>query len=167
MLARTGLTITEHQHRTVDNLLQLRQLWPAECGRCPFVPVLQGWTAQDYQQCAQLYEAAGVRLAEEPIVGLGSVCRRQHTSQIEHLVHALARLGVALHGFGVKTTGLTRYGRLLTSADSLAWSYAGRRTPGCTPSHRNEANCQRFALAWHHRILTRTADRPLTLWDTP
>ncbi len=140
MLARTGLTVADHQRRTVANLLQLRALWPAELGPCPFVPVLQGWTAADYERCVELYDAAGVDLAGEPIVGLGSVCRRQHTGEIEQLVHVLARLGVALHGFGVKTSGLTRYGHLLTSADSLAWSYAGRRVPGCTPSHRNEAN---------------------------
>lgn len=64
-----------------------------------------------------------------------------------------------LHGFGVKTLGLARYGHLLTSADSLAWSYDARREqhplPGCT-RHKNCANCLRYARQWRNRL-------PLTL----
>ncbi|MGY1934348.1 deazapurine DNA modification protein DpdA family protein [Nocardia gipuzkoensis] len=35
--------------------------------------------------------------------------------------------GIRLHGLGVETTGLSRYGALLSSADSMAWSYCARR----------------------------------------
>jgi hypothetical protein len=35
----------------------------------------------------------------------------------------------------------------------MAWSFAGRRVkPGCTPTHKNEANCMRFALQWRDRV---------------
>ena len=40
MLAKTGLTVAEHQARTVANYLELRSLAP----ELPFVPVLQGWS---------------------------------------------------------------------------------------------------------------------------
>jgi len=39
------------------------------------MPVLQGWAAPgDYCRCADLYDKAGVRLEDYPVVGLGSVC---------------------------------------------------------------------------------------------
>lgn len=39
MLARTGLTVREHQERTIANFLELRRIAPG----LPFIPVLQGW----------------------------------------------------------------------------------------------------------------------------
>ncbi|MFF4777443.1 hypothetical protein ACFY05_31770 [Microtetraspora fusca] len=163
MLARTGLTVAEHQRRTVDNFVLLVELWPQYgYGDCPVMPVIQGWTIDDYLRCVDLYEAAGVRLAEDwPVVGVGSVCRRQHSAEIGEIFRTLAARDLPLHGFGVKIHGLERYGRWLTTADSMAWSYQGRRTPtqcGST-SHKNEANCMTFALAWYERVL-RAAQRP-------
>ena len=90
-----------------------------------------------------------------PLVGLGSVCRRQATGEIGAIAAELAGLGLRLHGFGVKQHGLTRYADHLFSADSLAWSYAARRRaalPGCT-GHRKCANCPRYALAWRQQVL--------------
>jgi hypothetical protein len=169
IVAKTGLSVAEHQRRTVASYLQLRDLWfdaeeatwPAELGQmdrdpefCPFMPVLQGWTTEDYLRCWDLYDQACVNLEGVPLVGLGSVCRRQATSEIEQLVRRLQPL--PLHGFGIKTSGLARYGHLLASADSMAWSAAGRREPaGCSPSHRNEANCRRYALSWYDQVLAR------------
>ena len=143
MLARTGLPVAEHQHRTVENYLALRQLAPD----LPFIPVVQGWRLPDYLACVDLYASAGVDLAARPRVGLGSVCRRQSTAEIAVIVTALASLGLRLHGFGIKTSGLDQYGHLLASADSMAWSYAARRAPARPGRyrHRNCANCQTYA----------------------
>jgi hypothetical protein len=44
MLVKTGLTVAEHQARTVANYLELHSLAP----ELPFVPVLQGWSLGDY-----------------------------------------------------------------------------------------------------------------------
>lgn len=162
ILARTGLTVAAHQQRTVENYLRLRALAP----EVPFVPVVQGWTLPDYQRCADAYTAAGVDLTAEATVGLGSVCRRQHTAQIEQVVRAMHARGLRLHGFGVKTAGLTRYAHQLTSADSMAWSYRARRAgrqPGCT--HATCANCPRYALAWRDRTLTALTYRQYTIDD--
>jgi hypothetical protein len=151
MIERTGLSVAEHQYRTVANYLHLRELAPA----LPFVPVLQGWRVADYLACAELYRSAGVDLAALPRVGLGSVCRRQSTREIAAVVSALAALDIRLHGFGVKTGGLRSYGHLLHSADSMAWSYSARRAPalpGCA-GHRNCANCLAYASAWRHNLL--------------
>ena len=153
MLAKTGLTVVEHQLRTVQNFMELRGLAPD----LPFVPVLQGWSWDDYLRCVDLYyELAGIDLTAEPRVGVGSVCRRQATGEIEAIVHTLASLGLRLHGFGVKAGGLVRYADCLASADSLAWNFEARRAAplaGC--SHANCANCLRYAAAWRERTLAR------------
>ncbi|MGW5054739.1 deazapurine DNA modification protein DpdA family protein [Actinokineospora sp. NPDC004072] len=153
MLARTGLTIAEHHARTVGNFLRLRELAPD----LPIIPVVQGWALGDYLRCVDLYQAAGVDLRSFPTVGLGSVCRRQSTEEITEIVTTLAGMGLRLHGFGVKTGGLARYGQHLASADSMAWSFRARRAPalpGCT-NHRNCANCPRYARQWRSTVLER------------
>jgi hypothetical protein len=97
----------------------------------------------------------GVDLTTAPLVGVGSVCRRQSTAEVADILTALHRAGVTrLHGFGVKTQGLARYGHLLTSADSMAWSAQARHRPalpGC--NHATCANCRRYALTWRDRVL--------------
>lgn len=157
MIERTGLPVTEHLHRTVENYLTLRQLAPD----LPIIPVVQGWRLPDYLACLELYQSAGVDLAALPRVGLGSVCRRQSTAEIAVIVTTLACRGLRLHGFGVKTGGLHLYGHLLASADSMAWSYAARRQPallGCT-GHKNCANCLAYATRWRLGVLSRYAAR--------
>lgn len=149
MLEQTGLSVRAHQERTVANFLELR-------GRGQFIPVLQGWTVSDYERCVELYESAGVDLRSQPLVGVGSVCRRQRTVEIAHIVRDLSETGIRTHGFGVKKEGVARYGHLLGSADSMAWSYAARRRwplPGCT--HKHCTNCPRFALRRREETLAR------------
>jgi hypothetical protein len=152
MLQRTGLSVAEHQRRTVQNFLELRALAP----ELPFIPVLQGWSLGDYLDCAEAYERAGVRLVDEPTVGLGTVCRRQNTGSASNLVAVLGAEGLRLHGFGFKATGLKAVGDKLASADSLAWSYQARRNPPlpeCRGVHKNCANCPRYALDWREELL--------------
>lgn len=139
-----------HQRKTVDNLIELRTLAP----EIKFIPVLQGNSFDDYKHCDQLYAEAGIDLAAEPVVGLGSVCRRQATSEIREIVEYFAGKGYRLHGFGVKTLGLAQYADGLVSADSMAWSEDARRSdplPGHT--HKNCANCPDWAHRWHRRIV--------------
>ena len=116
--AKTGLTVAQHQRLTVDNYLELRSFDPD----LPWMPVLQGWEPDDYRRCVDLYGRAGVDLSTEPLVGLGTVCRRQATREIGALVATLAEDRLRLHGFGVKMLGLKRYGWALSSADSASWS---------------------------------------------
>lgn len=146
MLTKTGLTVDEHQRRTVDSYVELLTLAP----EVPWAPVLQGWAPEDYFRHLEMYAAQGFDLASLPIVGVGSVCRRQHTEEAEGFIRKLAGLGLRLHGFGFKVKGLERVADVLASSDSLAWSFAARRAPplpGCV-SHINCANCERYALRW-------------------
>lgn len=151
----------EHQRLTVENFLELRALAP----QLPIIPVLQGNTPASYFECWELFRSAGVDLAAEPTVGLGSVCRRQATDEIRSLISELACAGLKLHGFGVKT-GAHKYGYLLKSADSTAWSttarikaYRGEKAhEDCT--HRSCANCLPYAAAWWDNHAT-ALDRPI------
>lgn len=150
MLEKTGLDVAEHQRRTVASFVSLR----ARLGEL-VVPVLQGYALDDYRRCADLYAAAGVDLAGEALVGLGSVCRRQDMAVAGTIVRALADDGLALHGFGVKATGVRSYGDALASSDSMAWSYNGRKNPGrCPEGRRSCANCLHHALTWRENLLS-------------
>jgi hypothetical protein len=149
--AGTGLSVVEHQRRTVLNALTLFSLDAS----IPWTPALQGETPDDYQRCADLYERSGIDLCALPSVGLGSVCRRQATNQIIDIVRALEPRGYRLHGYGVKSRGLQQLGPGFCSADSMSWSYRGRRVKGCSPSHKTESNCYRFAVSYRAALLER------------
>lgn len=123
MLAKTGLTVEEHQRRTVLNFCLLRRLQRS----VPWLPTLQGYTVADYFRCAQMYRDAGVRLEDHRLVGLGSVCRRSSTPEIEGVIRQVKEgLGVDLHGFGVKSEGALLACWGLSSMDSMAWSTRAR-----------------------------------------
>jgi hypothetical protein len=159
MLQKTGLSVDEHQRRTVANFLELRDLAP----ELPFVPVLQGWQMADYWRHVDLYGAVGVELAALPLVGVGTLCRRQGTDEAVRVLSTLAAGGIRLHGFGFKVQGLRRCAGLLASADSMAWSvHARRRSPiagheypgeGRRTGHRNCANCAEYALWWRRTMI--------------
>lgn len=156
ILKRTGYRVEDHQHLTVDNFCHLRELAPD----LPIIPVLQGWTLADYQRCIRMYGYAGVDLSAEPVVGIGSVCRRQSTRDIMDIIGGVAAEGLPLHGFGVKTKGLALIGKYLFSADSMAWSFNARKhppLPGHETRHKNCANCLPWALRWRHNVLKQLA----------
>jgi hypothetical protein len=150
MIERTGLSLREHQRRTIQSFLDLKSLAPS----VPWAPVLQGWRVDDYLRHAEDYATAGVDLVALDRVGVGSVCRRQASRQAYDIFTALRPLGLRLHGFGLKT-GFFRlaFAASLSSADSLSWSRRARSEPplpGC--DHRSCANCLRFALQWREKV---------------
>jgi hypothetical protein len=168
-LDRTGFTVEEHQKRTVQSWLDLRRIAPD----LPWLPVLQGFTRDEYLRCARMYRDAGTDLSGR-WVGIGSVCRREETAEAEEIIRELAGMGLYLHGFGFKTAGVERSKKALFSADSLAWSFAARRRSNAARKERarltrqpslfdaeddgpvavalkkckSPQNSPRFALAW-------------------
>lgn len=155
MVAKTGRSVREHQELTLASFHELRRVAPD----MPWVPVVQGYHRDDYLRHAEDYRLSGIDLAAEPLVGIGSVCRRQAMAEAAVIVRAVAGLGLALHGFGVKADGLALFGNSLRSADSMAWSYVARRRKirlrGCPHPRCN--NCLRFALKWRKRLVLRIA----------
>ena len=165
MLVRTGLTIPDHQIRTVQSYFDLTALAP----ELPWVPVLQGFTLDDYHWCADLYESRGVNLTHLPLVGIGSVCRRQGMQEAAGIIKSLYARGFRnLHGFGFKLTGLVskgmRLARYLKSSDSMAWSllarqeWRHRRVNMCGDPNAHKGacnNCLTWALMWRERLVSR------------
>jgi hypothetical protein len=154
VIAKTGLSIPIHQERTIDSYIALMTTAP----EIPWAPVLQGYGLNDYKRHVDAYLARGIDLFRSPVVGLGSVCRRQATDDVEQLIDDLATAGLRLHGFGFKLGGLRRVASRLTSADSMARSFDARREgypmfPECIGDHINCANCLRYALSWRKRVL--------------
>jgi hypothetical protein len=173
--AGTGLSVEEHQRRTVANFIRLTAIWPRYSTRpCPFIPVLQGDLPGAYLRCYEMYLDAGVQLGEEhPLAGVGSVCRRQSTGEIAAIASALRETGLELHWFGLKLTGL-RHPEVqrdiaspfawggTQSLDSASWSLDARygtRLPGCshvslrTGQPNKCSNCPRYATWWRTRVL--------------
>lgn len=151
VLKKTGRTLRQHQESTVQSYLELKNLAPD----LPWAPVLQGFEQGDYLRCADLYQSAGIDLTAAPVVGVGSICRRQATTEAVFILRRLATLGLKLHGFGFKTLGLQRVSSLLASSDSMAWSFAARRSPPLLGhQHKSCANCFQFAQEWRTRLLS-------------
>lgn len=166
VLARTGRTVEDHQRRTIDNVKELLDRAP----EVPWAPVIQGWTWGDYMRHADAYQAAGIDLSGFPAVGVGSVCRRQGTTRAGTVLACLQDTRAKLHGFGFKIRGLPLNVDYLTSADSLAWSFAARRKrslPECVDDHRSCQNCLRYALRWWHRVMTEVLGRPVLAPNEP
>lgn len=171
---KTGLSVYEHQLRTIDNFLDLRErVGPL------VIPVLQGWEPEDYDQCVALYSLFGVNLAREPVVGLGSVCRRGVDIHIGRIIRQIATYGIRMHAFGVRGKTLVAHSEVLESADSMAWSYRARaaRQPGpnaqyeitgkwCCGAGKNCAGCMAYALRWRRRLLGFLDQLQLPLCDT-
>jgi len=126
MLAKTGLTLADHQRLTIERYDELRR---EDTAGVLIMPVLQGYAPDDYARHALAY---GDRLALGAYVGVGSVCKRNSrpaaiVAVLEAIKHA--RPDLRLHGFGLKTTSLAvkEIHDHLESADSMAWSFAARR----------------------------------------
>ena len=111
-------TNEERIRRTVQHAVVAREMFPA----VPWVPVIQGYTADEYLSCVDLHKATG---AVSSYMAVGSLCtrtRRDDTWEVLRAIRA-ALPGVRLHGFGVSLALLRdrRIRSALWSADSQAW----------------------------------------------
>jgi hypothetical protein len=125
IIAKTGLTVEQHQVLTIE---RYDALLAHDTGVC-ILPVLQGYQPADYVQHVRMY---GERLTHGQWVGVGSICKRNGDPRaIQSVLLAIKqeRPDLRLHGFGLKTTALADplIKSLLHSADSMAWSFSARK----------------------------------------
>lgn len=137
MLAKTGLTVKDHQRLTIERYDALLR---CETG-CYILPVLQGYEPEEYVEHIRQY---GTRLKRGAWVGVGSICKRNNSPcLILDVLIAIKteRPDLRLHGFGLKTTALAHgtIRALLETADSMAWSFAARRSGTGANDWRNAA----------------------------
>lgn len=152
IVEKTGLSVVEHQRLTIQSYDTLSALAP----EIPWTPVVQGFERDEYLRHVEMYSSRGYDLSKLPIVGIGSVCRRQGTKGAEDIVRELARGGLKVHGFGFKTLGLRKVHDALESADSMAWSFNARKNPGIPGhTHKSCANCMEYALQWREKMLAK------------
>jgi len=126
MLAKTGLTIADHQRLTIE---RYDALTASDTGGVYIMPVIQGYAPQDYVAHIRQY---GARLTPGMWVGVGSVCKRNgDPGAIARVLRAILgeRSDLRLHGFGLKLTALKSEAirALLHTADSMAWSFSARK----------------------------------------
>ena len=157
-LKRTGLTVAQHQARTIDSFIELSMRAPG----VPWVPVLQGWCFGDYEDHFMDYARRGIDLRKEPRVGIGSICRRQATLRVSIMLDSFHREGLRLHAFGLKANGLDLIGGgCLASADSAAWSFNARKEhreiqqwlPPERKTKTGEQNKLSRALSWREQVI--------------
>jgi len=155
---KTGFTTIEHQQATCANFVELRALAPD----LPIIPVIQGWKAQDYLRHVEIYDQLwGVDLFAEPLVGVGSVCRREggwSFMNVASVLRSLAKRGLRMHGFGLSKAALHSLCGSLASSDSMAWSASGRdrsRRGG----ESNLQNSPEYALGWRMGLLNDLAQK--------
>lgn len=157
VLQKTGYRIKDHILLTVQNAMALLDAAP----ELPWAPVLQGWTLDHYEASLDLYERWGINVRLAPACGIGTMCRRQAMDEaVKILTVAKCEWGIPnLHGFGFKLTGLGRAHPFLGSADSMAWSFNGRRLGG------NLQNSILHAMAWREKALARCPGWDEDEWD--
>jgi hypothetical protein len=156
MLAKTGLTVADHQRLTIE---RYDALLDCNTAGVRIIPVLQGFRPHEY---VEHIEAYGARLKPRMWVGVGSVCKRNTSpAAVEAVLLAIheARPDLRLHAFGVKSTTLAMQlvRDLLFSADSMAWSLAARR-------QGRDRNSPLEAVRYRDRIATMPVQLALGKW---
>ncbi|MBI5792671.1 MAG: hypothetical protein HZA63_14475 [Rhodocyclales bacterium] len=138
----------------------------------PPVPVLQGWTPDDYLRSLDLMQAVWRRwqpwLAPPALIGIGSVCRRHLHDRRHGLLAVLGALeghlppASRLHLFGVKGDALPhlRLRRWIASADSMAYDDGARRA-AYRERRSNPIDSRQLAMsAWMSKARSRMRPRP-------
>ena len=154
ILAKTGLDIETHQHRSLFSYLSMSEKTPR------VAPVLQGQEVEDYMLHAEMHENAKVDMNQ--VFGIGSVCRRSTTEAPAEIILSLKNRWpeLKLHAFGLKTVAFKNRDIVnnLWSADSMAWSFWGRRNSPlpCIECIRKTFNCQNCDICagiWLKRVM--------------
>jgi len=146
MLAKTGLTVADHQRLTIE---RYDELMACDVGGVRIMPVLQGYKPAEYVAHVRAY---GARLVHRAWVGVGSICKRNknpHAIAAVLLAIKRERPDLRLHAFGCKITALSLQlvRDLLFSADSMAWSFAAR-------IEGRDGNDPAEAVAYGRRVAT-------------
>ena len=94
----------------------------------PWIPVLQGFTYEEYEYCYNLYLERGINM---DYLAIGSICSRKgnHLAIRNLLTKIHALTNTKLHAFGLSLTYLRdpTIANILYSSDSSAWNWGVAR----------------------------------------
>ena len=128
ILEKHGLTVKDQISRTLEHHIKLLDMLDEYGVQAEPVSVLQGWEVEDYMFCIDVFREHGLI---DGYVGIGSLCRRNATSQIRKIILAVRdelKDSVKIHCFGTKLSVLNDIAvwRAIFSADSGAWDIHAR-----------------------------------------
>jgi len=128
LLKKHSRTVFEHIKMTVEHHCLLLDMLPEYNINAVPIPVIQGWSVEDYQLCIDLFRERGLIT---DYMAIGSVCRRTSIKNIRDIIVSVRDnlpAKTKLHGFGVKLTALKDLAiwNALYSVDSGAWDYVAR-----------------------------------------
>jgi hypothetical protein len=139
----TGLSVEEHQRRTVQSGVDLERINP----RRKWVHTVQGYTLAEYERCIQMYFDVGIDLMQRETVAFGSMCKRGPDAA--PIAAALFRLlggpeGPRKHILGFNILALVALIGMLTpdeqnvlDADSASWSMKAKNGPVLMRGHKH------------------------------
>jgi hypothetical protein len=126
ILGCTGKNVHAHINNTIKNYHDMVQkMSEDEIKRC--IPVIQGFTIQEYLYCIERYEKNGLIA---PYMGVGSVCRRGSSKDIAKILSLIKGElpNTKLHGFGIKKQVLDLIpSSMLESIDTAAYMYGKKQ----------------------------------------
>jgi len=124
ILEEYNRTVEQHQQLTIERAVKNLNYIEDHGIEATPMAVLQGWETEDYIRCIDRFRNAGVLT---DYVGIGTVCRRNATSEIQDIVLCINKElpSRKLHAFGVKKEILTLNDvrAALDSVDTTAWYY--------------------------------------------
>jgi len=120
---RTNLkTNKERIDSTIQNALSCIDYEP----NLPWVPIVQGYTLQEYRYCLDQYKEVGLYDDDFHLWAIGSLCARKKVGGIRKIVVDLSReINYPIHTFGMTITALKdpQIFFNIHSSDSGAWSF--------------------------------------------
>ena len=155
ILKKTNCSSFEHIEKTVERYFDLKSKIKSNVY---LMPVLQGFTLDEYLYCASLY---GDEIKNK-WVGVGSVCKRNaNPVEIYNILKGIKEKypSVKIHGFGLKTTCLQfkEIVNLLHTSDSMAWSFHARK-------HNLGSNSVEEAKRFYNKINDIIKDPPFSIF---
>jgi hypothetical protein len=118
VLQKTGMTIKQHIILTVESNLELMNLEKV-------IPVIQGYTVDDYLYCCDLMNDYG---CQKKLMAIGTMCKRTKVADVIEILSAIRGEfpGSEFHAFGLKKNFLPKVKDMIYSSDSIAWFYFQR-----------------------------------------
>jgi hypothetical protein len=134
-----------NRDRIRAGIAEARELTASRPG-LPWVPVIQGYTREEYAESVALHESEHL---VRPLMAVGSLCRRRRADQAWEVLRLVRKLlpDARLHGFGIdlRFLGDRRIKQALWSADTAAWKFNAAK-PGGRRFPTNEEKIGNFLL---------------------
>lgn len=159
----------------LEGTLQVVHDWSAAAGMswARPMPIIQGWSVDDYLRSLDLTLEVWGRWssAPPPLIGVGSVCRRNLTHPSHGLLSIISALELhlpsssRLHLFGVKGSALSTLKTFpcVASVDSMAYDFGARVKSRLTGTSNNLAHRCAEMSSWlsaaNHRIEPTSGDQ--------